>query len=52
MKQGKKKGFQATPSVGPFAGVEPWVYFDVGGGQVKGMLEEVRERERETTSAE
>lgn len=43
-KQGKKKGYQAPPSVGPFAGVEPSVYFDVGGSQVKGMLEEVSER--------
>lgn len=40
--QGKKKGYQQTPHVGPFAGVEPWVYFNVGGDQVKRMLEEVR----------
>ena len=40
--QGKKKGYSGQPSVGPFAGVEPWVYFNVGGDQVKRMLEEVR----------
>lgn len=39
--QGKKKGYQAPPAAGPFAGVEPWVYFDVGGDQTKRMLEEV-----------
>lgn len=39
--QGKKKGPSAPPSVGPFAGVEPWVYFNVGGDQTKHMLEEV-----------
>lgn len=38
----KKKGYQQTPRVGPFAGVEPWVYFNVGGDHVKKMLEEVR----------
>ncbi|CAM9614623.1 unnamed protein product [Pylaiella littoralis] len=37
-KKGKKKGH--VPSVGPFAGVEPWVYFDVGNS--RGVLEEIR----------
>ncbi|CAN0108800.1 unnamed protein product, partial [Scytosiphon promiscuus] len=41
-KKGKKKGYQPVPHVGPFAGVEPWVYFNVGGDQVKRMLEEIR----------
>ena len=39
--QGKKKGNSGQPSVGPFAGVEPWVYFNVSNDQVKRMLEEV-----------
>ncbi|CAN0148776.1 unnamed protein product [Laminaria digitata] len=41
-KKGKKKGYSGQPSVGPFAGVEPWVYFNVGGDQTKRMLEEIR----------
>ncbi|CAB1115817.1 unnamed protein product [Ectocarpus sp. CCAP 1310/34] len=40
-KKGKKKGYQAPPSVGPFAGVEPWVYFDVG-RDFRRPLEDIR----------
>lgn len=43
--QGKKKGYQPPPSVGPFAGVEPWVYFDVG-RDVRRPLEEVSQSVR------
>ncbi|CAN0464203.1 unnamed protein product, partial [Ectocarpus sp. 8 AP-2014] len=40
-KKGKKMGYQTPPSVGPFAGVEPWVYFDVG-RDVRRPLEDIR----------